>query len=182
MRRILTECVTSLEVDHSTRWACSMAGVSRATLHRRRHGAQMSAGAFQQKLEQGTSNSAPRRQPAALSEEEHHRIIEYATGSQFVDKSPHQMFYALLERGVYLGSERTIYRVLAAQNLIGDRRPHVNHPPRVVPHLHATGPCQVASWDITAVLTPRRGRYFYAYVMLDLYSRFMPAANLRDTI
>lgn len=118
------------------------------------------------------------RQPTQLSPSERAAIIDHATSREFVDKAPQQMFYALLERGVYLGSPRTIYRVLAAQQLVGDRRPYTTHPPRAIPHLHATAPGQVASWDITAVNAARKSQYFYAYVMLDLFSRFMPAAQL----
>lgn len=178
MKRVLLECVEDLESDHSTRAACALTGMARATVYRRRRS---TTGHPSTKAGSAPKPAVKRRQPSALSDEERERIIEYATGAEFVDKSPHQMFYALLERGVYLGSERTIYRVLAAQNLVGDRRPHVNHPPRVMPHLHATAPGQVASWDITALATPWRGRYFYAYVMLDLFSRFMPATSVHET-
>ena len=176
----MIECVSALESDHSTRAACAMTGLSRATLYRRRTNRPESSS----ENDPATTMAAkPRRrpQPSALSVQERALIVEYATSREFVDKSPQQMFYTLLERGIYVASPRTIYRVLAGQGLVGDRRPHTSHPARVVPHLHATAPGDVASWDITAVRTPRRGQYFYAYVMLDVFSRFMPAAALHHT-
>ena len=85
-------------------------------------------------------------------------------------------YYALLERGRYLGSPRTMYRVLASEGLVRERRPQAQHPPRAVPHLRADGPCQVASWDITALPGVLKRVYYYAFVMIDIYSRYMPAA------
>lgn len=94
----------------------------------------------------------PRAAHNALSRVERDGIIEILTGPEFVDKAPTQVYYTLLERGEYLASPRTMYRVLAAAGLLTERRDQARHPPRAVPHLHATGPCQVASWDITALL------------------------------
>jgi len=119
----------------------------------------------------------PRAAHNALSRVERDGIIEILTGPEFVDKAPTQVYYTLLERGEYLASPRTMYRVLAAAGLLTERRDQARHPPRAVPHLHATGPCQVASWDITALLGPRRGLYYYGFMMVDIFSRFMPAAR-----
>lgn len=165
-RAVIADCVQALSPDVSTREACALVGLSRATKHRLDH---PFIG----------PRTAPTRSsdPAALSPAERQQIITVLTSPEFVDKAPHQVFYTLLERGRYLASPRTLYRVLAADGLVRERRSHTRHPPRAIPHLHATGPCQVASWDITALIGPHRGLYFYGYVMIDIFSRFMPAAR-----
>lgn len=119
----------------------------------------------------------PREAHNALSGAERAAIIDTLNSAEFVDKTPIQAYYTLLERGQYLASPRTMYRVLAAQGLVTERRNQATHPPRAIPHLHATGPCQVASWDITALQGPRRGVYYYGFMMVDIFSRLMPAAQ-----
>ena len=162
---MLTDCVNTLKADLSLRAACELVGLSRATKHRQDrpvHGPRRKPG--------------PVTSPNALNHDERAEILTVLNDPEFVDKAPTQVFYTLLERGCYLGSPRTMYRVLAAEGLVRERRPHATHPPRVVPHLHADGPCQVASWDITALPSVVKRIYFYAFVMIDIYSRFMPAA------
>lgn len=101
------ECFSDLKADHSTRAACAMIGLSRATLYRHREsGTRQHEGGRHGKSEE----RAPRRQPAALTPQERAVIVDYATSREFVDKSPHQMYYTLLERGVYLGRPRTLHQ------------------------------------------------------------------------
>lgn len=119
----------------------------------------------------------PASAPNALTAQERDQIVHVLTGPEFVDKAPTQVYYTLLERGQYLGSPRTLYRVLTGQGLVTERRPQARHPPRAIPHLHANAPCQVASWDITSLPGPYRSQYYYGFVMIDIFSRFMPAAR-----
>lgn len=155
-----------LDGDLSTRAACELVGLSRAGKYR---------AAQPQRLHYGPA--LPRPTHNALAPTERDQIIEVLTSAEFVDKAPVQVYYTLLERGCYLASPRTMYRVLAAADLLTERRSQARRPPRAVPHLHATGPCQVASWDITAFLGPRRGHYYYGFMMIDIFSRLMPAAR-----
>ena len=74
-----------------------------------------------------------------------------------------------MDEGVYLASERTMYRLLAAEGETGERRAQRVHPVYAKPELLATAPNQVWSWDITKLLGPAKWTYFYLYVLLDIY-------------
>ena len=96
--------------------------------------------------------------------------------ARFVDLPPIQIYAQLLDEGVYLCSISTMYRVLAANRQVRERRRLARHPPRAIPELVATGPGQVYSWDITKLAGPVKGKYFDAYVMIDIYSRYIVGA------
>lgn len=92
---------------------------------------------------------------------------------EFKDQPPHEVFAALLSRGVYLASIRTIYRVLAVHGESQERRnqrlPHTY----AKPSLTATAPNQVWTWDITKLATLQKGVFLHAYVIIDLFSRYV---------
>jgi putative transposase len=92
---------------------------------------------------------------------------------RFWDAAPASVYAALLDEGVYLASVATMYRLLRQQGETGDRRRHATHPARVKPELVATTPNQVWSWDITKLAGPAKWTYFYLYVILDVYSRYV---------
>jgi putative transposase len=93
--------------------------------------------------------------------------------SRFVDKSPAQIFATLLDEGAYFCSIRTMYRILHSLKEVRERRNIV--PPRnyARPELLATGPNQVWSWDITKLRGPVKWTYYYLYVIIDIYSRYV---------
>jgi hypothetical protein len=95
------------------------------------------------------------------------RVLEVFNSGEFVDQPPLQVYATLLERGQYLCSFSTMYRILAEHDQIAERRRLARHKPRAVPQLVATGPGQVYSWDISTLLGPARGVYYDAYVMID---------------
>ncbi|WP_262391756.1 DDE-type integrase/transposase/recombinase [Nocardiopsis sp. CNR-923] len=68
-----------------------------------------------------------------------------------------------------------MYRILRSRDQVGERRRTATHPPKTVPELRADGPGQVFTWDITRLKGPRRGEYFHAYVVIDIYSRYVAA-------
>ena len=84
-----------------------------------------------------------------------------------MDRSPAEVVATLLDEDVYLCSERTMYRVLASQVPVRERRAQRSHPYQK-PELMATGPGQVWS-DITRLLGPRKWSYFYLYVIMDIF-------------
>jgi len=84
----------------------------------------------------------------------------------------------LLDEGTYLCSVSTMYRVLAEQCQVKERRRLARHPARVCPELVATAPGQVYSWDITKLAGPVKGCYYDAYVMIDIYSRYIVGAHV----
>jgi putative transposase len=112
-------------------------------------------------------------QPRALSLEERARVLEVLNSERFADAAPQAVWATLLDEGVYLASWRTFYRVLAAAGQTGERRALASHPPHVKPELLASGPNQVWTWDITKLKGPVKHRYFYLYVILDIYSRYV---------
>jgi len=118
-----------------------------------------------------------RRRPApplALWAPERQRILETLTSPRFADATPYTAYARLLdEDGTYLASVRTFYRVLAAEGLVQERRNQLVHPAHVKPELLATAPNQVWSWDITRLRSTMKWRFFYLYVLLDIYSRYV---------
>jgi putative transposase len=84
-------------------------------------------------------------------------------------------FYArLLDQGVYLASVPTMYRLLRAHDEVCERRRQATHPAAKKPELLATTPNQVYSWDITKPPGPAKWTYYYLYVIIDIYSRYVP--------
>ena len=114
-----------------------------------------------------------RKTPAhALSEEERKEIIEVSCSDEFKDKNPYEIYVILLERGRYIASPRTFYRVLKAEGKLqhrANRKPAQR--PSKPPQRKATGPDQVYTWDITYLPTQVRGMFFFAYVIIDLWTR-----------
>jgi putative transposase len=116
---------------------------------------------------------APRPHPRALSAAEQARVLEVLHAERFVDQAPASVWATLLDEGTYLASVATMYRLLRAAGETGDRRRHATHPPTVKPELLASGPNQCWSWDITKLAGPAKWTWFYLYVILDIYSRYV---------
>ena len=87
-------------------------------------------------------------------------MLEVLHAERFVDSSPAQVWATLLDEGTYLASERTMYRLLAANGPVRERRDQLTHPPYARPELLAERPNQVWSWDITKLLGPATWSYF----------------------
>ncbi len=140
--------------------SCDALGVARASYYR---------------WKQPTPPPKPRpKPPRALSPEEQARVLEVLHEPAHVDLAPAQVYAKLLdERREYLCSERTMYRVLAAAGEVRERRDQLVRPAYAKPELLATGPDQVWSWDITKLLGPAKWTYFYLYVVLDVFSRYV---------
>jgi putative transposase len=83
------------------------------------------------------------------------------------------VYATLLDEGEYHCSIRTMYRLLAKHGEVRERRDQLTHPPYQKPELLATAPNQLWSWDITKLLGPAKWTYFYLYVILDLFSRYV---------
>lgn len=146
-------------VGVTTRDAAELTGLPRSTATRRR--------------EPPTVPPAPRRPANRLSAVERLEILAVLDSPRFVDLPPIQVYAILLDEGSYLCSISTLYRILAEHAQLVERRRIARHPARVVPELVATGPGQVYSWDITKLAGPAKGIYYDAYVMIDIYSRYI---------
>jgi putative transposase len=116
----------------------------------------------------------PRPTPArALGLEERKRVLEVLHQPRFADLAPAEVYATLLDEGIYLCSERSFYRILAANAEVRERRNQLRHPHYAAPELLATGPNELWSWDITRLLGPTKWTYFYLYVLLDVFSRYV---------
>lgn len=100
-------------------------------------------------------------------------MIETLHSDRFVDHAPATIYATLLDEGRYHCSIRTLYRILTAQAAVRERRNQLRHPVYQKPELLATAPNQVWSWDITKLLGPVTWSYFYLYVILDIFSRYV---------
>lgn len=142
--------------------ACRALGVARATAYRHR-------------APKVASPARPRRRsPLALSDEERAGVLDELHSERFADASPAQVYATLLDEGTYLASERTMYRILAGAAEVRERRNQLRHPAYERPELLATGPRELWSWDITKLRGPAKWTWFYLYVILDIFSRYVP--------
>jgi putative transposase len=118
---------------------------------------------------------APERKPShrALGAGERRAVLDVLHEPRFADQAPAEVYATLLDEGRYLCSERTMYRVLAENAEVRERRNQLRHPNYKAPELLATAPNQLWSWDITKLLGPAKWTYFYLYVILDVYSRYV---------
>jgi putative transposase len=91
-----------------------------------------------------------------------------------VDEAPATIYAKLLDQGAYLGSVSTMYRLLRQSDEVHERRRQAIHPAAKKPELLATRANQVWSWDITKLLGPGKWTYYYLYVIIDIYSRYVP--------
>ena len=148
------------------RRACALLGAARATLARN------------EKPKPAFVLVRQSRSHRQLSDAERQAIFDAAHEERFADLSVREIYATLLDEGVYLGSISTMYRVLRDAGETRERRQLATHPARVKPELAATGPGQVWSWDITKLLGPQKWTYFYLYVVLDVFSRYVVAWRL----
>jgi putative transposase len=140
------------------RATCAALGLARASYYRSR---------------QPRRAARPRRSPRALTPAEQQAVLAVLHEPRFGDLAPAQVYATLLDEGQYLCSERTMYRVLAAHQEVRERRDVLRHPRYAAPELLATGPNQLWSWDITKLLGPAKWTYYYLYVILDVFSRYV---------
>jgi putative transposase len=138
---------------------CAALGLPRATYYRR---------------QRPPRAWAPRRSsPRALPAEERAEVLAVLHEPRFVDVAPAEVYATLLDEGQYHSSERTMYRLLAAHHEVRERRSQLRHPRYAAPELLARRPNELWSWDITKLLGPAKWTYFYLYVMLDVFSRYV---------
>jgi putative transposase len=156
------DAVEILALDVGTKPACEAIGISRAGLYRRRA--------------IGKSPRVVKKRPApprTLSEPEQQEVLDTLHSERFQDIAPHEVYATLLDEERYLCSIRTMYRILEDNAEIKERRNQLRHPDYKKPELLATGPNQVWSWDITKLMGPVKWSYFYLYVILDIFSRYV---------
>ena len=139
--------------------ACSALDVARASFYR---------------AQRPQGDPAPRKAPPrALSSEERGKVLGVLHSERFVDTSPAETWATLLDEGTYLCSVRSMYRILEAHQEVRERRSQLRHPSYNKPELLATAPNQVWSWDITKLLGTAKWTYYYMYLIMDIFSRYI---------
>jgi putative transposase len=157
---MIDEAIAELVPLVGVRTACTVAGRAQATHYR-----------------QSPAPARPPRerrpQPRALTPAERAQVRTVLNSPEHVDKAPATVYHDLLDSGVYLASVSTMYRVLREHDEVRERRRQATHPARVKPELVATTPNTCWSWDITKLHGPAKWTYFYLYVIIDIYSRYV---------
>ena len=156
------ETAEKLGDDVGLQQACRALGVSRASFYRRRR-----------RKEAPTTERQARPSPRALSALQRRHVRDTLGSERFMDQAPREVYATLLDDGEYICSVRTMYRILNENKAVRERRNQLRHPNYKKPELLASGPNQVWSWDITKLLGPQKWTYYYLYVILDIYSRYV---------
>jgi len=156
--------------------ACRLAGIDLRTFQRWRAGED---GQVRADRRPEAVRPAPQH---ALSEAERARIVALANEPRFASTPPARIVPALADEGVYVASEASFHRVLRDH---GQMQPRGRaRPPRTVgpPSTHvATAPGQVWCWDVTFLKAQVQGRWFYLYLILDLWSRKIVGYEVHET-
>ena len=155
----MTETVTDIGPRLGIAPTCAAMGLARATYYRTirpRYGPH--------------GKRTPNR---TLSHDERQGALAVLHEPRFVDRAPAEIYATLLDEGNYLCSERTMYRILAENHEVRERRDQLRRPVYKKPELLATAPNQVWSWDITKLLGPAKWTYFHLYVLMDIFSRYV---------
>jgi len=154
--------VTDLSSEIGVVSACRALTVPRATYYRATS------------VTECPTEPSPRPTPArALSPDERVAVLEALNSERFCDVAPAAVQATLLDEDRYLCSTRTMYRILADEGQVRERRDQLRHPAYAKPELLALGPNEVWSWDITKLKGPVKWTYFYLYVVLDIFSRYV---------
>ena len=155
----MIQAVEGLRKQIGVKAACQAVGLPRSQFYQKR-----------QPLHVSKPKAAPVRR---LTEAERGHVHTLLNSSRFADQAPREVYASLLDEGCYLCSVRSMYRILAEHDEVRERRNQLRHPNYQKPELLATGPKQLWSWDITRLLGPVKWSYFYLYVLLDVYSRYV---------
>ena len=155
--QLITEAVANGARKHK---ACEILGITIRSVQR-----------WKQKGFDDKRKNSTRCPVNKLSEIERARVVEILKSNEFSELPPSQIVPRLADKGEYVASESTFYRILRdlEQNKHREAsKPRKNKPPKA---LTATGPNQVWSWDITYLPSPVRGQYWYLYLIMDIYDR-----------
>jgi len=138
--------------------ACRSLAVARSSVYRARRPA---------------AERKARPKPArALSEKERDEVLSVLNSERYMDQAPAEVYAALLDKGIYYCSVRTMYRILGEADQVRERRNQLTHPEYEKPELLAARPNELWSWDITKLRGPVKWTYYYLYSILDVFSRY----------
>jgi putative transposase len=161
---VIDQAIVELTPLVGVRGGCAAVGEAQARWYRR----------HRQSPPPPRPERVPALQPRALSEVERKELRRVLNSPEFVDEAPATVYAKLLDQGIYLASVPTMYRVLRAHDEVHERRRQASHPAAKKPELLATKPNVCWSWDITKLLGPAKWTYYYLYVIIDIFSRYVP--------
>jgi putative transposase len=162
----MIQTAEELAASHGVITACAALALPRSSLYRTRS----TTRAPETPPLEPAARPAP---PRALSAAEKAQVREVLNSERFQDLAPREVYAELLDEERYLCSVSTMYRILVEHAEVRERRNQLRHPAYHKPELLATGPNQVWSWDITKLRGPSKGLYYYLYVIIDIYSRYV---------
>lgn len=162
----MIQTAEELAISHGVAAACTALAVARSSLYRARPASRVA----EAPAPEAAKRPAP---PRALSPTEKAQVRELLNSERFQDLAPREIYAELLDEARYVCSISTMYRILAEHAEVRERRNQRRHPVYRKPELLATGPNQVWSWDITQLRGPSKGVYYYLYVIIDIYSRYV---------
>jgi len=151
--------IIALGNEVGIRTACNALDISRASFYR-----------WIAPVTEKTVRPAP---PLALSVSERSEVLDVLHEDRFVDKAPQEVYAKLLDENKYICSIRTMYRILGKEGEVKERRNQLVRPHYTKPELLAKAPNEVWSWDITKLKGPVKWTYYYLYVILDIFSRYV---------
>jgi transposase InsO family protein len=160
--------------------ACALTGRSRATHYRRADPLGVAA--------LGPVHGPPPPRglpPSTITDEERTQVLTLLNSEPYRDLAIPQVWARELDEGRCWCSESSMYRIARDAGQSRERRTQASHPPRVRPELVAHGPSEVWSWDITALKGPQKGQWYKLYVVLDIFSRYVPGwlvAHAEDAV
>lgn len=160
--------ITELAQDIGVQTACAAFAFPRSSFYRRQQ---------TQSVVKKPRHPKPSR---ALSTDERAQVRDLLDSERFADDSPYEVYATLLDEGIYHCSIRTMYRILHESAEVQERRNQLRHPTYTQPELLATRPNQLWSWDITKLRGPATWQYYYLYVILDVFSRYVVGWLLAD--
>ena len=150
--------IAALGNEVGIRAACNALTLARANFYRWKH------------PKEKTFRLAP---PLALSLKERDTVLSVLHEERFIDRAPREIYASLLDESTYLCSVRTMYRILEKEGELKERRNQLSRPHYTKPELLATAPNQVWTWDITKLKGPVKWTYYYLYVILDIFIRYV---------
>lgn len=167
----MVETIEELSCEMSVSDACNAMGFPRSTFYR------LTSFSFQK----SSGESRPTQgSSCGLDKVEREQVRAVLNSERFVDCSPYVVYATLLDEGIYLCSVSTMYRILRAYGEVRERRNQRKLPVYQKPELLATKPNMLWSWDISWLRGPVRGKYYYIYVILDVFSRYIVAWTIAE--
>uniref|UniRef100_UPI00292EBE18 DDE-type integrase/transposase/recombinase n=1 Tax=Streptomyces sasae TaxID=1266772 RepID=UPI00292EBE18 len=158
---MVDDAFTGVQGELGITAACRLTGRSRATHYRRL------------RPPPERKPRKPQVQPSSLTPEERAAVLEMMNSDEYAELPPAQIWARELDAGRYHCSVSTMYRILRERGQSGERRRQATHPAKTVPELIATAPSQVFTWDITKAAGPVKGVWYHAYVIIDIFSRYV---------